>query len=1096
MQSCPHCKAEWEGAASVGLVKCAACGRFFALRKKTTVESSPAVPRPAATGTPATPRPEATGAPAAPRPAATEARVVTEAASQEPKSELTSVLLDLDAYAELTIEDGREAQTKAATSPPPGRTARLLPAASKVAAKQPADAAPRVVAPSRAPAAPPSPSPLPPAPEEDAGEVFASRFGFGQGDEVAGPSLPKPLRLGESGLPAPLVETETTDPEIRVPAGKIPGDGSSAAVLLAHVRESSAESWGGLVHGVAARMVGRERLLSALMGAFDTTAREHRCRVVQVYGPAGIGKSRLVFEHFEELRCLEKPFTLLTSFRMASPAHRADLIQRLLASRLRLPLEASVEEKRRVLGERARELFEEQEVAWAVQVLTALYSLPTPEIVERKVQALRSDRAALRRAARELVESLVRREAKLRPVVMWLDHLQGDDADGLIEVCEMLAKLRELPLVAIMVASDAEVIPIDRLDVANVPVLPIEVRALDDASMADLVRDILRRAEHIPEDFLNLLVRKAQGLPLALEQIIRLLVDIGIIDTTASTWRIEFSAALDEDALPSSIEGLAQLRMEALNEDQRHVLTVAALLGRAFRLDDLVNLLTLEPMAADEVPWFVEAREGWTRQVLAQLVHDEIIQARVESTEATAFEFKFESEQRLLQAHANPVLARTVHGCYARMLATRDVEQSQVALHLEAAGLWKEAAQQWIAVGKTAERAFFNHSALDTYTHVLELLGPEDGLVFIEALFSAGRVAIRVGEYKVAERIFANMLQTSFALREMKHSILAYRYLGLAQRCNGRNESAETSQRRGLDLAERAEDPALIAGCLDDLAMTAFEGGAPGAFAEALKMLERALEIRRSLGNSADTAETLDRLGMVLIGRGDLNRAMAILSEALNLRLAADAWSGMAQTKVSIARVMRKLGHSQGIERHLDEAMAVVDRSGEVWMRHVLASLLAEDAVTDGKLEEARHHLAQARELLERLPCLPWKIEMHRISALLVLREGRLPEALREAIRATELARAGESRLRLGGALVTLAEILAEVLKQAYTPKPSPKQIRDIFLEALAFLEEMGNWHGAAMCLRSYGRFLLERGKKAEYEQCRIRADKLDPLTQ
>ena len=51
-----------------------------------------------------------------------------------------------------------------------------------------------------------------------------------------------------------------------------------------------------------APMVGRDEELARLRTAFEEAVRDHACRLVTVFGPAGIGKSRLANELLAEVR--------------------------------------------------------------------------------------------------------------------------------------------------------------------------------------------------------------------------------------------------------------------------------------------------------------------------------------------------------------------------------------------------------------------------------------------------------------------------------------------------------------------------------------------------------------------------------------------------------------------------------------------------------------------------------------------------------------------------------------------------------------------------------------------------------------------------
>ncbi len=329
----------------------------------------------------------------------------------------------------------------------------------------------------------------------------------------------------------------------------------------------------------------------------------------------------------------------------------------------------------------------------------------------------------------------------------------------------------------------------------------------------------------------------------------------------------------------------------------------------------------------------------------------------------------------------------------------------------------------------------------------------------------------------------------------MGRSAVAYHELARTLRACGRLGEAWASAQRALTLFDQLENSGGIADALDMLALTHYEQGVPGACAESLKLLERSLEIRRSDGQAGKTANTLDLIGMVCISRGDMNRSFACFTESLNAHRAVDDWVGIGFTLSAMTAVSRKLGRANLAERHIEEALEVGERTGDVESRIRIQSAYASLSIHKGEFDEATGALERVIELAEEVGSSEWMSEGLRLRAKLQLALGEIVPAFQDSALALELAQAGEGRLRLSSARLRLAEVQGAMISERVQPRPSATNTRDHFLEALNAFEEMGDWHEAANALRSYGAFLLERGKKTEATRCISRAEKLDPLT-
>ena len=82
-----------------------------------------------------------------------------------------------------------------------------------------------------------------------------------------------------------------------------------------------------------------------------------------------------------------------------------------------------------------------------------------------------------------------------------------------------------------------------------------------------------------PPAELTLLIERTQGNPFV-EEVVRGLVESGALARDGAVWQL--TRALDESAVPDSIEGVITARLDRLEDRSREVLQVAAVVGRRF----------------------------------------------------------------------------------------------------------------------------------------------------------------------------------------------------------------------------------------------------------------------------------------------------------------------------------------------------------------------------------------------------------------------------------------------------------------------------------------------------------------------------------
>ena len=114
---------------------------------------------------------------------------------------------------------------------------------------------------------------------------------------------------------------------------------------------------------------------------------------------------------------------------------------------------------------------------------------------------------------------------------------------------------------------------------------------LDREASAALVREVLKRVDHLPDELVDLIVDRSDGNPFFVEEIVKMLRDHGVIvDAGDDGWTIA-TGELDPADVPSTIAGVLQARLDQLSPDDTHRPPTRGdhrshILGRRGRLDE------------------------------------------------------------------------------------------------------------------------------------------------------------------------------------------------------------------------------------------------------------------------------------------------------------------------------------------------------------------------------------------------------------------------------------------------------------------------------------------------------------------------------
>ncbi|MCW5853429.1 MAG: AAA family ATPase, partial [Anaerolineae bacterium] len=109
----------------------------------------------------------------------------------------------------------------------------------------------------------------------------------------------------------------------------------------------------------------------------------------------------------------------------------------------------------------------------------------------------------------------------------------------------------------------------------------LTLRPLDRRDSRRLVDEILRKAKYVPPELRDTIVAGAEGNPFYLEELIKMLVEAGVIVTRVEPWRVDLDR-LNAVRVPPTLVGVLQARLDALAPAERETLKRASVVGQVF----------------------------------------------------------------------------------------------------------------------------------------------------------------------------------------------------------------------------------------------------------------------------------------------------------------------------------------------------------------------------------------------------------------------------------------------------------------------------------------------------------------------------------
>ncbi|MBN1423318.1 AAA family ATPase [Candidatus Fermentibacteria bacterium] len=795
--------------------------------------------------------------------------------------------------------------------------------------------------------------------------------------------------------------------------------------ILAHlihgVRPRAFQSASRGTPGLNTRFVGRDAELVTMHQAYRDTW-ERGARLVFIVGDAGVGKSRLLLEFTREITQHEPCVQYLRAraFPHTSEVPSA-VLRTAFASRFGILENDSCAE--------AQAKFERGAVPYFTQHGTKKASVLGSwlgfEFSHPHLALLRDDPGQLRdRASAHLVELMRGMAASSRMVVL-LDDTHWADAQSLTMIAHLLAHV-DVPFLVLAGTrppvpgqqprwADSGELPSDRL-------VRIDLAPLSGEATRALALDIVRHVAPIAEPLLSLVIRRAEGNPYFLEELLRMLLE------HRETPRAERLASDSlPTAIPSTLAGVLQARLDSLPHAEKTLLQQASVIGRVFWRSALIHLLSTEEAPSDET------LDG----ILRSLLDRQLVFHRPHSTFAGTEEFVFK-HALLHETIYETVLKRhrvILHERTARWLeevaaagGRSDEYAAVIAQHMERAED-PDAARWYVRAGGHAAARFANADALRHVNRALQL-APQDLPLRFDALLvresvhkvtadrpaQAQDLALLAG---VAEALADRRRMVTVAIRAAHHAYVSADFdaaltsaeeatqlaslldLPAAQgeACvvrakvlwrRGEYVESRSAATRALELAELSGEASLKVKCLEAMAhVDAHEG----RYMEAMNLEEEALSLARTSGDLAREASALSNMGNLAWYMEDTESAQRYLLESLRLRSEIGDRRGESRVLTSLGNVARTRWELEASVGYQEESLRLSRSIDDLVGISTALANLGEDLRLLGLFDRARPCLEEALAMNRQLGNRNAECIVRGNLGLLCLAEGSLEEA-------------------------------------------------------------------------------------------------------
>lgn len=826
------------------------------------------------------------------------------------------------------------------------------------------------------------------------------------------------------------------------------------------------------IEGLNSPLVGRERELKMLKACMDELSKG-KGQLVSVMGEAGLGKSRLVAE-LRKWVAAERPLQWnegrALSYQTTTPyAPLIDLFTKLFGLQ---PEETDAEKYDSVKA--GIERIVGRDAQGNAPLLATLLGIKFEGEDLERVKYLEPPQ--LRERIFAAVVNFFEQMASKQPLVLVFEDLHWADSNSLELIARLYALTDRAPVMILALfrpqtqEAHWQLHETAQRDYAH-RYTTIALEPLDESSARQLVGNLLE-IEDLPDKVRALILKKAEGNPFFVEEVIRSLLDAQLVVRVNSHWRA--TREIESIQLPDTLAGVISARLDRLDDHSKKVAQAAAVIGREFQYDILSDVYD----GKDQL-----------QASLTSLQRRELVR---EKSRLPSLLYLFKHALTQETAYASLLLSkrRELHKRIADCLEQIEPDRvNEIALHYLKAEDQVTALPYLVQSGERAAHAYSTPEAIGYFTQSIEIIrNVNDPALARRAYEGLGGALTLTNDMPRAVDHYGRMLKFGEEHRDIPMQVSAHNKLGMILgQFMGQLDPAEehllTAEKLAQDYKDRAglaelytvrcgnctivgdfanaahylAESVQIGRELDmkdpiafGLAHTANTYTFMARFDDAWEKAQEALKFSEEVGNQLRIAEVyVAPIPFYYLHRGDLDAARAAAAKGVEIAQRIGAMFDQSVGTAVQAEIARMRGEYESAIELFGRAEKLGAASGYPFMVAYVPAALGEiyAEISDQFAEKAKGFQNQALQAMQNPTVVAGAASAFADIGFCALMSGDL-------IKAEEQFNAGLARPTIHGLLVKPFYLMGKafVALGRHNPEDAIKFARD----ARTYIEEKG----------------------------------------
>lgn len=739
--------------------------------------------------------------------------------------------------------------------------------------------------------------------------------------------------------------------------------------LVIHPRELAR----GSRHYAATPLIGRQKELAKAQEAAQRSLQANG-QILIIYGVSGIGKTRLVEEIIAYGTGLGMELLLGTSLSYGSTLTYHPWAE-ILGTYFRVRASDAPSIRIKAL-EKGMQAIGEQD--WTPVIGTVLgLDIDENELTRDLDAKLRRQRVL------DLMVKLLQYRAQAQPLLLILEDAHWADSASMELINYLLRNIFDQPILMVLPHRPDDGLPNWKAQPNSVE---IHLQEMSDEPSIAIIQGMIGPIQ-VPASIQDLILKKAGGNPFFIGELVRSLMDTGVLDQDSSgTWQFnEEEISVD---LPDTVHGVIISRIDRLDEHDRVILQAASVVGRDFPVQTLMGVLSQN------------GKDQWIDSRLNHMHGMGLIE--LADMEAGNYRFIHLTTREVVYESLSFGLRRNLHtqiGEFIEDTFTGSLREhtNMLAYHYFLGQSWSKALDYNLQGGHYAQTEFANDIAITSFENALEAAGKleEDNRTLRDqelAHEALGEVLTLVGRYDEAMNHYnaaRAILETESHWEEQPLQLadLARKTADVLER---QSEYAIAFEwlHKGLSYVDKFSSSIATARIyLMGAGLHHRQGNNEKATEWCQKSLATTAKIRTREGQHV-TAHTYYLLGAAQYRLSEFEFALESCEQSLRLYDEIDDYLGQARAYNNLAIVYSDLGNWEKSSEAYHKSLTMNKKIGNIQDEGFVANNLGNINLYRGEWDKAETYYLDSKAIWKRIGApLPEAVTLSNLAQVYIYRE-------------------------------------------------------------------------------------------------------------